>query len=187
MDLFATTFNNKLTEFVSPVQTPPAWALDALSLPWEDVDSYTFPPVAILGKVVEKLQSSPCRRNILIAPGWPNMPSFWDQVVMSSQIPLYLPNLLNQPDPSQESAKPEFHAWPLEAQLSRSRTSLRQWQHELRFLKETQPDQSMTQSGPFLPSVATVIRWTSGHHPYKVHSRLPAVLVPRQETTAKYH
>ena len=41
-----------------------------------------------LGKVVEKLQDYPCNRIILIAPGWPNMPWFWDLVAMSSQIPL---------------------------------------------------------------------------------------------------
>ena len=47
---------------------------------------------------------------ILIAPGWPNMPWFWDLVAMSSQIPLSLPNLPNlltaiQSDPSQKSDK----------------------------------------------------------------------------------
>ena len=41
------------------------------------------------------LQDSPCKRIILIAPGWPNMPWFWDLVTMSSQIPLSLPNLSN--------------------------------------------------------------------------------------------
>ena len=40
-------------------QTPQAWAVDALSLSWEDLDPYAFPPVAILGKVVEKLQDYP--------------------------------------------------------------------------------------------------------------------------------
>ena len=39
-----------------------------------------------------------------------------------------------------------------------------QWQHELRLLKDDQPDPSMRQSGPFLQSGASVIRWTSGHH-----------------------
>ena len=67
-------------------------------------------PTIILGKVVEKLQDSPCKRIILIAPGWPNMPWFWDLVAMSSQIPLSLPNLPNlltaiQSDPSQKSDK----------------------------------------------------------------------------------
>ena len=74
VDLFATRFNNKLPQFVSPVSEPHAWAVDELSLSWEDLDLYTFPPAAILGQVVEKLQDYPCNRIILIAPGWPNMP-----------------------------------------------------------------------------------------------------------------
>ena len=55
-------FNNKLAQFVLPVPDPLAWAVDALSLPWEDPDPYAFLPVAILGKVVEKLQDYQCRR-----------------------------------------------------------------------------------------------------------------------------
>ena len=76
VDLFATRFNNKLPQFVSPVPDPLAIAVDALSIPWENLDAYAFPPVAILGKVVEKLLNSPGNRIILIAPGWPNMPWF---------------------------------------------------------------------------------------------------------------
>ena len=68
-DLFATRFSNKLPLFVSPVPDSLAWAVDTLSLPWEDLDAYAFPPVAISGKVVEKLQNHPCYRIILIAPG----------------------------------------------------------------------------------------------------------------------
>ena len=33
-------FNNKLPQFVSPVPDPLATAVDALSLPWEDLDTY---------------------------------------------------------------------------------------------------------------------------------------------------
>ena len=83
--------------FVSPIPDPLATAVDALSLPWQALDTYAFPPAAILGKVVEKLQDSPCNRIILIAPGRPNMPWFWDLMAMTSQIPLSLPNLLTQP------------------------------------------------------------------------------------------
>ena len=72
-----------------------ATAVDALSLPLAALDAYAFPPTAILGKVLEKLHDSPCKRIILLAPGWPNMPWFWDLVVMSSQVPLSLPNLPN--------------------------------------------------------------------------------------------
>ena len=55
----------------------------------------------------------------------------------------------------------------LEPQLSMSKDSQRQWQDELRLLKEAEPDQSEAR-GPFFATVisfgATVIRWTSGHH-----------------------
>ena len=112
VDLFATRFNNKLPQFVSPVPDPQAWAVDALSLSWEDLDPYAFPPAAILGKVVEKLQDYPCNRIILIAPGWPNMPWFWDLVAMSSQIPLCAQHTQSsvsaiQPGPSQEPVESE--------------------------------------------------------------------------------
>ena len=96
VDLFATRFNNKLPQFVSPVPDPQAWAVDTLSLSWENLDPYAFPPAVILGKVV-KLQDYHCSRIILIAPGWSNMPWFWDRVAMSSTIPLCLPNLVYQP------------------------------------------------------------------------------------------
>ena len=69
VDLFATRFNNKLPQFVSPVPDTQAWAVDALSLSWDGLDPYAFPPAAILGKVVEKLLDYPCSRIILIAPG----------------------------------------------------------------------------------------------------------------------
>ena len=114
IDLFATRFNNKLPLFVSPVPDPLATAANALSLPWEDLDAYVFPPAAILGKVVEKLQDSPCKRIILIAPVWPNIPWFWDLVAMSSQIPLSLPNLLTQPFnqiPHRNLTNLNHHAW----------------------------------------------------------------------------
>ena len=51
IDLFATRFNNKLPLFVSPVPDTLAVAVDALTLPWEDLDAYAFPPTAILGEV----------------------------------------------------------------------------------------------------------------------------------------
>ena len=127
IDLFATRFNHKLPQFVSPVPDTLAVAVDALTLPWEDLDAYAFPPTAILGKVVEKLLDSPCRRLILIAPGWPNMPWFWDLVTMSSQVPLSLPNqpnLLTQPFnqiPHRNLTNLNLHAWLLEPQQSRNK------------------------------------------------------------------
>ena len=96
VDLFATRFNNKLPQFVSPVPDPHAWAVDALSLSWEDLDPYAFPPAAILGKVVEKLQDYPCNRIILIAPD----PTVSAQHTQSSVSAI-------QPGPSQEPVESE--------------------------------------------------------------------------------
>ena len=115
------------TTVVSPVTDPQAWAVDVLSLSWEDLELYAFPPAAILGKVVEKLQDYPCNRIILITPGWPNMSWFWDLVAMSSQIPLCLPNLPNlvtQPFNQtlhRNLSNLNLHVWLLEPQQSRSR------------------------------------------------------------------
>ena len=120
----------------------------------------------------EKLQDEPCKRIILIAPGWPNMSWFLDLVAMSSKIPLSLPNLPNlltalQSDPHRNPSNLNLHAWLLEPQQSRSRASLRQWQQELRLLKGDQPDQFTRQSGPFLQIGASLIRWTSRAPPIK--------------------
>ena len=50
IDLFATRFNNKLPLFVSPIPDPLTRAVDALSLSWEDLDAYDFPPTATWAK-----------------------------------------------------------------------------------------------------------------------------------------
>ena len=87
LDLFATWFNHKLPKFVSLVPDPTARAVNSLSLPWDDLDAYAFPPVSLLNQVISKVMDQGCRRMILIAPGWPNMPWFWDLVNLSVQIP----------------------------------------------------------------------------------------------------
>ena len=68
VDLFATRFNNKLPRLVSPVPDSLAWAVDALSLPWDYLDPYALPPVTILGKwwrscrTTRARESSDCSR-----------------------------------------------------------------------------------------------------------------------------
>ena len=61
-DLFATRFNNKVPLFVSPVPDPMATAVDALSLSWEDLDAYAFPPTRGHGGRVVTLASHLCDR-----------------------------------------------------------------------------------------------------------------------------
>ena len=69
IDPFATRFNHKLPQFVSPVPDSLAVAVDALTLPWEDLDAYAFPPTAILGRVVEKLLGLPVQEAHSDCPG----------------------------------------------------------------------------------------------------------------------
>ena len=85
IDLFATRFNHKLPRFVSPVPDSLAVAVDALTLPWEDLDAYAFPPTAILGKVVEKILD-------FVQPNSPQPPESAKPVVTALQS-----------DPSQKS------------------------------------------------------------------------------------
>ena len=72
-------------------------------------------------------------------------------------------NTAFQSDPSQKSDKSKSPRMAPRASASRNRVSLRQWQQELKLLRGSQPDQSMRQSGPFLQSGASLMRWTSGH------------------------
>ena len=112
--------NCKLTKFVSPVPDSNAWAVDALTVSWEDLDMYAFPPVSLLGKVVSKLSDHLYKRVILIALGWPNMPWFWDLVDLSSQIPFCLTNLSDMATHPfngarhRDLASLNLHAWLLE-------------------------------------------------------------------------
>ena len=123
VDLFATSLNKKLPTYVSPIPDPQAWAVDALNIPWENLVAYAFPPTTLLSKVVQKLQSQTCRI-ILIAPGWPTKPWFWDLVEMSLDIPRQLPptpTLLKQPLNNHYHANPtslNLHVWYLGVQHS---------------------------------------------------------------------
>ena len=167
-DLFATRFNHKLPQFVSPVPDPAAWVVDALSLPWESLDVYAFPPISLIPQVIAKMMDQGCRRMILIAPGWPNIPWFWDLVNLSVQIPLSLSlvkDLVTQPFNGlvhRNLSNLNLHAWLLESLPSRNKGSLMKWQKELRLLRGAQPEPCTSQSGPFLLNGASYTRWTSG-------------------------
>ena len=153
IDLFTTRFNHKLSKFVSPVPDLAAWAVDALSLPWENLDANAFPPVSLLTKVISKVMDQGCRRMILIAPGWSNMPWFWDLVNLSAQIPFRLPlqgNLVTQPFnglPHRNLSNLNLHAWLLEPLPFRNKGSLTKWQQELRLFRDSQPEPFINQSG----------------------------------------
>ena len=165
VDLFATSLNAKLPTYVSPVPDDKAWQIDALNISWEALDAYAFCPVAILPQLVQKMITYRCRV-IVIAPGWPGMPWFWDLVELSVKIPLRLPqvhNLLKQPFSLRFHKNLEYlnlHAWYLDS-FKVKEDSLLRWQIELRHLRENPQDGCMIQGGPYFKSGPRRIRWMS--------------------------
>ena len=88
--LFATCLNHKAPLYVSPVPDQQAWKIIALNMNWLGLITYPYLPIALLHRVIQKIHQCKCLV-ILIAPGWPGMPCFWDQVQLPMEIPLWLP------------------------------------------------------------------------------------------------
>ena len=129
VDLFATHLNHKLPLYVSPVPDLKAWDIDALNINWTSLTAYAYPPTALLHKVIQKIKQCHCLI-IVIAPGWPGMPWFWDLVQLSTEIPLQLPvstTLLKQSHRYVFHNNPQqlnLHAWCLGADNSKNKASL---------------------------------------------------------------
>ena len=112
IDMFATAENKVTPIFVSPYPDDRAWAVDALSLSWDDLGLiYAFPPAPIVPKTIQKIQKSRGTTVILIASQHPSQP--WHplllQLSIGHRIPLtdvqlfqYVPNL----------RRPQFHRDP---------------------------------------------------------------------------
>ena len=104
---------------------------------------------------------------IVIAPGWPGMPWFWDLVQLSTEIPLQLPvstTLLKQSHNYVFHNNPQhlnLHAWSLGVDSSKNKASLWRWQRELLHLGGHQQGPSTSPSGPYLRNGAGKSRWIS--------------------------
>ena len=146
--------NHKLPLYVSPVPDPKAWDIDALNINWTNLSAYAYPPTALLHKVIQKIKQCHCLI-IVITPGWPGMPWFWDLVQLSTETPLQLPvstTLLKQSHNYVFHNNPQqlnLHAWCLGADNSKNKASLWRWQRELLPLSSHQQGPSTSQVGPF--------------------------------------
>ena len=89
VDLYVTHLNHKVTLYVSPVPNPHAWDIDALNINWSGLTAYAYLHTAVLHRVIQKVRHCSCL--IVIAPGWPGNPWFWELVQLSTEIPLQLP------------------------------------------------------------------------------------------------
>ena len=113
-----------------------------------------------------KIRQSSCLI-IVIVPGWPGMPWFWDLVQFSTEIPQQLPvsrTLLKQSHNYVFHNNPQhlnLHAWCLGVDSAKNKASLWRWQRELLPLRGHQQGPSTSQSGPYLRNGAEKIRWIS--------------------------
>ena len=89
VDLFATKFNRRLPIYISPVPDPQALGQDALSISWEGMIGYAFPPLCLMNKVIRKARIDQASI-ILVAPFWPYQPWFPDLLGLTHTPPLKL-------------------------------------------------------------------------------------------------
>jgi len=67
VDLFATRLNTQLDRFVSWMPDPFTAATDALSLPWQNLQGYAFPPFCLIGRCLRKVQQE---RSTILLVAW---------------------------------------------------------------------------------------------------------------------
>ena len=100
IDLFVTSLTARLPVYFSPASDPRAAGTDALLQPWDNLQAYAFPPIAIIRKVLVKLRSSRNCELTLIAPFWPQREWFPDLLELLFDVPIALSSqkdLLRQP------------------------------------------------------------------------------------------
>ena len=152
VDLFATRLNHRLPLYVSPVMDPGAWALDALTLDWDRLVAYAFPPLSLIPQVLRKVRTSRCQI-LLVAPWWPQRSWFSDALELLHSHPRALPrrsDLLSQrgtlhTDPDMF----RLHVWPLSSEPSERENFRRGLPTSLPQHADSPLGQSMRPSGEF--------------------------------------
>ena len=90
IDLFATRLNNRLPLYVSPVPDSKALAIDAMSMNWDGIHAYAFPPFQFIPAIPTKIRMHGCKI-VLIAPLWPQRTWFPELLLLSIAAPIFLP------------------------------------------------------------------------------------------------
>ena len=165
VDLFATSLNNRLPVYCSPVPDPLAWKVDAFSVPWDDLDVYVFPPFAVIRLCINRVLMSRRTRVTLIAPKWPRQEWYPDLLALCVEEPLELPlwrNLLRQPHSQAVHGalgRLGLHAWRLSSVACEREVFLTQLQLRYPPRSGSPPPTSTRANGPF--SVVGVVKGVS--------------------------
>ena len=155
LDLFATRLNHKLPLYVSPISDQKALTVDALTMNWNHIHGYAFPPFHLIPSVINKIRTAQCTV-VLIAPFWPNRTWFPELInlLISSTITLPIrPNLLEQLHGKFLHQNPgllQLHAW----EISNNPLEIKKIQKKLQIMSpglvESLQGKSMMPNGEFL-------------------------------------
>ena len=145
IDLFATALTARLPVYFSPASDPQAAGTDALLQPWDNLQAYAFPPIAIIRRVLLKLRSSRNCELTLIAPFWPQRDWFPDLLELLSDVPITLSDrrdLLRQPHFHrfhQNLPMLRLTAWRLSSGSPSKPVSLLRWLDNLSSVEDCPP------------------------------------------------
>ena len=130
IDMFASIHNRQTQIFCTWFPHNQAYALDALTIPWEGMFLYAYPPICLIPKVLQHIRQYNCQV-ILIAPCWPRRPWYTELLQLLISIPKSLPNipnLLHQPNTKIYHPNPEvlqLTAWLLSTEDSKRKDFLK--------------------------------------------------------------
>ena len=92
IDLFASNKNHQLPTYCTWAHDEGAYAQDAFTISWKGTIAYAFPPIALIPRVLEKLENSEVCDLIMIAPKWPRQPWFPRLLTLLVDCPVALPD-----------------------------------------------------------------------------------------------
>ena len=90
VDLFVSRVTHKLKPYVTANYDPLAMHADAFTLTWRGC-IYVFPPICLIGKVVDKLIADEVEVALLITPFWPGLPCIPVLFQLLITDPIYIP------------------------------------------------------------------------------------------------
>jgi hypothetical protein len=76
VDLFAAPWNAQMPRWVGWSQASPSMSPDALKQSWRSEIPYIFPPISLIGKVLQKLVTEKIPLAVLVVPLWPGQ-AWW--------------------------------------------------------------------------------------------------------------
>ena len=87
LDLFATHLNTKLPLYCSLIPDPQGRLRGRLLSPWDNLDTYAFPPFHLVERVVARVRETPNISMTLVAPLWPEKAWFAELLPLLTQPP----------------------------------------------------------------------------------------------------